>query len=265
MIFQKGSFRIANLFWGSITLTLMYCLLESKLNGRQLPMKQAAALIRKSILIFLCFLLTSTAWIGWEYHLSTQISYETTDIISMVAGYLLQALGLWIFSIIIKKQQDVTERIFYIALAAHIVCMIPAVFTPYAAGTIAFGLFMNLFCGLIAGYYLYRLTTDVAPERRAASFGIGYGLSILVSWLISLIWEKSASSYLAAMSIICLIISVLCVIVCVRIKKGTSDQKKAYVPPKRKIDVSVNKRFLYLCFLMLVIFGIINNCGFSFP
>ena len=45
------------------------------------------------IIIFLCFLLTSTGWLGWTYHLGNQISAGALDVMSMVVGYLLQAAG----------------------------------------------------------------------------------------------------------------------------------------------------------------------------
>lgn len=55
--------------------------------------------IRNVLLIFLCFLLTSTSWLACEYHLLTQVSSRISDICTMVIGYLLQAAGIGVFAV----------------------------------------------------------------------------------------------------------------------------------------------------------------------
>ena len=51
-----------------------------------------------TLLICLCFLLTSTGWLAWEYHLMDQVSADVSDICTMVTGYLLQAAGIGSFA-----------------------------------------------------------------------------------------------------------------------------------------------------------------------
>lgn len=138
------------------------------------------------IIIFLCFLLTSTGWLGWTYHLGSQISAGALDVMSMVVGYLLQATGIGIFAAVVHRVPHLTHRVMFLALAAHLAFMFPAIISSYTAGTLTFGLLMNIACGVIAGYYLYDLADHVEPERKASVFGVGYGLSILASWVLSL-------------------------------------------------------------------------------
>ena len=49
--------------------------------------------INCTVMIALCFLVTSTGWLSWEYHLLDQITAGATDVCTMVIGYLLQAAG----------------------------------------------------------------------------------------------------------------------------------------------------------------------------
>ena len=153
--------------------------------------------------IFLCFLLTSTAWLSWEYHLLEQTLPVPSELLTMGIGYLLQAAGIGVFALLVRHRQPLADRIFPVSLAAHLLCLIPAVMSPYPAGSLAFGFLMNLACGVIAGYYLYDLTRKVPSERTAAVFSIGYGLAILASWLLTLAGGRSVYNS-AKIVIICI-------------------------------------------------------------
>ena len=52
------------------------------------------AAMRRTSVIFLGFLLTSTAWLSWEYHLIDQVPARTADVCTMIIGYLL-LLGIY--------------------------------------------------------------------------------------------------------------------------------------------------------------------------
>ena len=124
--------------------------------------------------IFLCFLLTSTAWLSWEYHLLEQTLPVPSELLTMGIGYLLQAAGIGVFTLLARYRQPLADRIFPVSLAAHLLCLVPAVLSPYPAGSMAFGFLMNLACGVIAGHYLYDLTRKVSSERTATVFSTGY-------------------------------------------------------------------------------------------
>ena len=156
--------------------------------------------------IFLCFLLTSTAWLSWEYHLLEQALPVSSELLTMGIGYLLQAAGIGVFALLARYRQPLADRIFPASLAAHLLCLIPAVLSPYPAGSLAFGFLMNLVCGVIAGHYLYDLTRKVPSERTATVFSIGYGLAISASWLLTLAGGRSVYNS-AKIVIICIILT----------------------------------------------------------
>ena len=244
------------------------------------------------IIIFLCFLLTSTGWLGWTYHLGSQISAGALDVMSMVVGYLLQAAGIGIFAAVVHRAPHLTHRVMFLALAAHLAFMFPAIISSYTAGTLTFGLLMNIACGVIAGYYLYDLADHVEPERKASVFGVGYGLSILASWVLSLTdWYYSGK-----VLIICLVLTVVTMYAVRRFSDGENEQKNGFEENNRfRTDLSERKKtgqemaasergteektvsddqktqrsekadfFLYACVLVFL-FSLLNSSGFAFP
>ena len=150
----------------------------------QKPAVQCAALI------CLCFLLGSIGWLAWEYHLMTQVPAEMSDLCTMVFGYLLQAAGIGLFAALVRFRPRWADRFFLPVAVLHLLFAVPAVISPYTAGTLVFGFLMNLCCGVLAGYYLFRLAAAADLPRKASVFGTGYGAAILLQWLISLLWKS---------------------------------------------------------------------------
>ena len=60
--------------------------------------------IKSGALIALCFLLTSTGWLAWEYHLLDLISPARADLSTMVVGYLLQAAGIAFYAAVCGRR-----------------------------------------------------------------------------------------------------------------------------------------------------------------
>jgi len=142
-------------------------------------------LVLTTALICLGFLMTSTGWLAWEYHLMTMISWQTTECMTMVAGYALQAVGLALFALILRKQPDKADFAIYTALVLHMLMMVPAVLSPSLLGTLAFGFLLNVCIGVIAGGYLHALAACSEAAQRGKILGAGYAMSILFSWLLS--------------------------------------------------------------------------------
>ncbi len=217
-------------------------------------------IVKSTVIIFLGFLLTSTGWLAWEYHLLAQISARAADVCTMVVGYLQQAVGVALFSYILRRGQKDAEKAFLGALILHMVVMVPAVTSPYLAGTLVFGFLMNLMCGIIAGYYLFFMTRFVEENKRAAVFGIGYALSILSSWLLSVAGPHFY--YSERVLIVPLLLTVFIFFIVFKMKDVPDDptsepEKNAVKPPK--------PRTLYLCALLVFIFSVVSNSGFAFP
>ena len=137
--------------------------------------------------VALCFFLTSTVYMSWVRHLIAQQGGGAADMLSMVAGYTLQAAGLALAALRLKRRPDADHRQpFILVLLLFTACAAPALISRTAAGAIAFGLLMNLFCGAIAGYYLYTLAILPEPDCRGVAFGGGYGIATVALGVLAL-------------------------------------------------------------------------------
>ena len=124
--------------------------------------------------IGICFLLTSTAYLAWTYHIMGLVKAPISEVVTLIIGYLFQAAGIGLFSLLIRRREDLARISVYAALIFHMIFLVPAVLAGTFIQAAAFGSAMNLLCGWIAGYYLYRLTTDVNTARSAMTLGAGY-------------------------------------------------------------------------------------------
>ena len=144
--------------------------------------------LRCSLIIALCFLWTATGYLTWMYHLLDFTESSTVDWLTEVIGYLFQATGLFLFSIALKHNRN-----FFSKKSAFIAC-IGADFAFISLSALAnqllsiliFGYLMNLFHGIIAGFYLTLLATQVEQKYRSIVFGGAYAASSIASWLLSL-------------------------------------------------------------------------------
>lgn len=145
------------------------------------------ACLRVALLTLSCFLLTSTGWIMWLYHLTGLTPAIPTDVLTLVVGYLTQALGIGLFALLEQRQQEKQLRLnVVIALVSYVVCLALSVLTPDLAVTLAFGYLSNMLCGYMQGYYLLCLATHVDAGHRGTVFGGAYAASTLLTWLIAL-------------------------------------------------------------------------------
>ncbi len=136
-----------------------------------------------------CFFLTSAAYMSWLYRLIAQAGGPTADLLSMVAGYTMQAAGLALVCLLLKRHPDGDglHRLFVASLLLCAACFALAMTGGALAGTIAFGLAMNLFFGMIAGFYLYALAVMPQSDRRGIVFGGGYGAATVALGLLALV------------------------------------------------------------------------------
>ena len=253
-----------------------------------------------TVTIFLCFLLTSTAWLSWEYHILEQALPIPSELLTMGIGYLLQAAGIGVFALLARYRKPLADRIFPVALAAHLLCLIPAALSPYPAGSLAFGFLMNIACGVIAGYYLYDLTRKAPAERTATVFSTGYGLAILTSWLLTLAGGRSVYNS-AKIVIICIALTTAALaadrLFCKKEEPGRVEASASSGPGNAKAAASsglasaeattssgpanaeaatpsgsgkakrraAGKELLWLLCILVLLFSLVNSSGFAFP
>lgn len=214
-------------------------------------------MVRSTMLICFCFLLTSTGWLSWEYHLLDQVPARTSDICTMIVGYLLQAAGIGFFALFLRRKPSAVKEGFLTALILHMVFMVPAVLSPFTAGTLIFGFLMNLSCGFIAGYYLFILSKETEKEKKATVFGIGYGLAILIQWLLSLVFRSLY--YSGYVLVICLALTAAMFFAVG--KRHTEDNRDLRSEDRAK------PKWCHLMpvSILVLLFSIVNSSGFAFP
>ncbi len=221
--------------------------------------KLSTSLIKSVLIIFLCFLLTSTGHLSWMYHLMEQTTAELSYFISTVLGYALQAVGIGVFMVLLRQKRVSPRAVFVVSLVVYAACFVPAVIGTDLIKTIIFGSLLSMFCGVIAGYYLYYLTRYAPDNHRAVSFSVGYSAATVVSWMISIIGD-GAIYYSGGVIAACLALTVM-IIVTVFVK--TSNKKEEPEQKTTQPQIKLKTLLLMACGLVLL-FSLVNNIGFSF-
>lgn len=144
--------------------------------------------LRCSMIIALCFLWTATGYLTWMYHLLDFTESSTVDWLTEVIGYLFQAVGLFLFSILLKHNRNFFSKksAFIGCIGADFVFIVLSALANHLLPILIFGYLMNLLHGVIAGFYLTLLTTRVSQQYRSIVFGGAYAASSIASWLLSL-------------------------------------------------------------------------------
>lgn len=213
-----------------------------------------------------CFLLTSIAYLAWTYHIMDMTEAPVADIVTLVIGYLFQAVGIGLFSLMMRRREDLAKVSVYAALALHMLFLVPSVLSSSFVQAVAFGCSMNLLCGWVAGYYLYRLTDGVDASRSAMTLGAGYSMAIVVSWMLSVIGEGAVYQS-GLILIICLVFTVLAILV-IRTEQKLSDREGTEGEPSENIRLPEDsdfRKFLLLTGTLVLVFSIVNSCSFGFP
>ena len=250
---------------------------------------RSRTVIRTAAIICVGFWLTSTAYLAWAYTVMKLVSPRAADAVSLVAAYLFQAAGIGLFELFLRTNPSRIRQATYAALLAHLLCLIPAVLAVSLRNVLLFGLPMNLLCGWISGYYLYRLTAGTAAGIRAVTLGSGYGMSILFLWLLSLSGNDHAGNSVRALWI-CLLLTLAMILLTARAVPVSPDMMKAEHsgPDMVKTEYSGHdmmkaelsdpagsglclskelplRSILLSAGSLVLIFSIVNSCGFGFP
>lgn len=218
--------------------------------------------LRCAVMICLCFLLTSTAWLAWEYHLLEQLAPRKSDAMTMVAGYLFQAAGMGLFALLLRRWPDKTEKAVPLAVLLHTLCLIPAILSGSLAAVLIFGFLMNLLCGYIAGYYLLLLTRAVDTNRRGTALGVGYSVSILASWALSRL-DSGTIYYSDRVWVICLALTALILFLILWEQRQPLDERNTPPAPEAAVQPKLRALLLSLGGVVLL-FSVVNNSGFAF-
>ncbi len=212
------------------------------------------------LLIFLCFFITSTGYLAWLYRLIDLVPAGTPELFAMGMGYFCQAVGIGIFALAVHKKPALLSGIvFAITLVIYLFAMIPSVLVKSMTGAVVFGGVANIICGIIAGFYLYYLSRTVS-DHKALTFGAGYGISAIASWVLSLIGNKTVYQTNVVL-FICFALSVITVFILSRISLTDNEDNRS---PVKETGASV-RRSLWVPCIVVFLFSVVNQIGFSFP
>lgn len=149
--------------------------------------------LQYSLIIALCFLWTSTGYLSWMYHLLDFADASSVDWLTEVIGYSFQAIGLLCFSLVLKHKKNIfmKKHLFIICIGIDFIFIILSTLINHLICILLFGYLMNFFHGIIAGFYLTLLATQIEPKFRPIVFGGAYGVSSIASWMLSLIEQAN--------------------------------------------------------------------------
>jgi len=235
----------------------------------------------------ICFLLTSTAYLAWTYRVVELAEAPIADAVTLIAAYLMQAAGIGLFALLLHRRPDLVQISVYAALGLHMVFLVPSVLCNAFVQVLIFGCILNLLCGWIAGYYLYRLAGAPDASVSALTLGVGYSAAIFASWLLSLPGRELVYNAKIVM-IICMLLTAAAVFV-IRMRTGSSEgtlsggdsaesvHAKARLSytnsspapeplPRYELPQDITQRqFLLLAGALVLLLSVVNSCGFSFP
>lgn len=212
------------------------------------------------LIIGICFCVTGSGYLSWLYKLMNFYSDTYVDMLSEVIGYLFQAIGLIIFTWMRKKEIPFSKnnKGFIITLIIDYILIVFSVLSISSVSTLIFGYAMNIFHGLVAGYYLFALVTYVPLQHRGKCFGFGYAIGALGSWGLSL-WGNGNFLKSNAILILYAILIIIC-IVSFKFTKNTLDLFSDYTGLQ-----NLDSKLLLMILALVFLLSFVKNTGFYFP
>ncbi|MDD6189947.1 MAG: helix-turn-helix transcriptional regulator [Clostridiales bacterium] len=210
------------------------------------------------LLIFLCFLWTSSGYLSWLYRLMEFTSGIWVDLLTEVVGYLFQALGLLLFALIVRRCPEAAGRLpFSLVVSADFLMIVLSALSRSLTAALVFGYCMNILHGVVAGYYLYRLASVVQWQNRSLVFGAGYALASIGSWFLSL-W--GSANFLRSPYVLFVygILAALTVLLMVQ-------QREVPFHDIRFDGEKPSLRLIALAGATVFLLSLVKNLGFSFP
>ena len=220
--------------------------------------------------IAVCFTLTSSVYLSWNYRLIDLTEGRASEWLSMVAGYLFQAAGMALTALYLRREPAGNHRrVFTLTTAAFVMVSLPALVSDYMLAAVIFGSLMNLLCGVMAGYYLFSLSASSAFSGGAhtgLSFGGGYSLSTLAVFLLSLIGGGSflrSRAVLPVYLLLCAAAAGMMYLFPLLELPGGGSSGEDFVSSRETLRVT--DQTLVLAFAMMILLSLVKNLGFGWP
>lgn len=215
--------------------------------------------LRCGVIIFLCFLWTSSGYLSWLYRLTEYTTASSADWLSEGIGYLIQSAGLLFFFLIMKFRRPQKTKLYFIAaILLDFFFLVLSVVAGNLALCLLFGYLMNFFHGIVAGFYLQELAQQVDRKHVAFTFGISYGLASIGSWLISLIGDNNflRTKYVLIIYVFLVIFTIWAVL---------SDSEATPMEDITFSNQPISTRIILIAALVVLLFSAVRGIGFYFP
>ncbi len=211
-------------------------------------------------IIALSFLWTGSSFISIAYKLMESYTPLQIDIYLVVIGYLLQAFGMFLFSLGLRYRPDIytTKRFNIAIMIAEALVISFAILTSSSSLTFSLSFLVNLLHGFVAGIYLTLLTRFVPQQYRGRCFGFGYAIGSIGSWIISLPYSGS----FLKMDEIIIIYLILIASTIYLLMKSSFDYFTLEEP---KTNFKFEIKFLIFVLSLLILLSMVKNIGFYFP
>lgn len=215
-------------------------------------------------IIGLCFLYTSSGYLTWLHHLLETFSPDMANLLSEVVGYLFQALGLGLFCACTRLRPQLlsARNCFALACAVDLVLIVTACSVQTPLFLILFGFLMNLFHGIVAGFYLQMLTGQHLRKQNAAIFGFGYAFGTIGSWMLSLFQDRMDLS--TGDLFVIYGFNILIIVLLNRQMQKESLSEVSFEAPANSLP-EVNAQLLLLAMFCVLLLSCTNSIGFCLP
>ena len=217
-----------------------------------------------SSIIALCFLWTSCGYLSWLYRLLEYTTPDKADLLSEVVGYIFQAIGILTVSLLVKKNNENanSKKQFTIVIILDALFIALSFTSKSLVSALVFGYIMNFLHGAVAAYYLFMLATKLEWNMRALSFGLGYGVASIASWLISKIGTGNflTSNYVLIIYAV-LVVSTILLIQYSKVATTGQDNKNINQATKHALQPST----IAIAIATILILTAARGIGFYFP
>lgn len=217
--------------------------------------------LRVALLIGSCFLLGSTGWLAWVYHLMELAPAEDVSALTIVLGYLMQAIGLGLYSLMGQRiPATQLQRLAIVCIVTYVLALAPSIISPALEAALGFGYVANIACGVFIGRYLHALAQDVDSSNRGTAFGCAYAASTVFSWLFSLPYNGALLHGTPAFAL-CAILAIPAAFLVSR--PGTTHTSES--DDANRDDKTPDHRIALLACGTVLLASLVKNAGYSFP
>lgn len=216
-----------------------------------------------SLVVGACFLLAATCWICWLYRLLELAPSSMVDGVTLVGGYLMQALGSGVYLLMARRLPWGRMRRMSVAcVVLGTLCAVPSLLSANLLAVLSFGLLHNVAWGFLAGFYLHVLAKTVGSRDVPLAFGGAYAVTTALSWALSV---PGGGFLLRGMPAVatCFVLAVLAGALVARCDEGQDPEEEP--APVPDLSGEEGRPTLLLACVTVVLFSMVKNGGYGLP